>query len=118
MRAAVPGEIIPAKRRGVAARSKRDRRLRGAGLILLHAHALPMTLLSPSLSSARSGGEGVRRTGEEAARFMGARREEIRGSLCWKLCRKLCRLGSAQGDAQMTFLGRIVAMLGAFQALA
>ena len=36
-----------------------------------------MNLLSPSLSSAPSGGEGVRRTGEEAARFMGARREKI-----------------------------------------
>jgi hypothetical protein len=48
---------------------------------------LPMNLLSPSLSSAPSGGEGVRRTGEEAARFMGARCEEIRGSLCRKLCR-------------------------------
>ena len=29
-----------------------------------------MNLLSPSLSSARSGGEGARRAGEEATRFM------------------------------------------------
>src|SRR6185436_14010291 len=52
-----------------------------AGLDLLECALafLPMNLLSPSLSSAPSGGEGVRRTGEEAARFMGARRENNSG---------------------------------------